>query len=306
MKKVLFFFFTMQLSFVYAQKEFAPIGAKWHYNEPGFNITGKPDYVLFESIKDTLIKGRKCRKLSIKLNNARLIGNEYIFQSKDSIFYYNKNSNLFSLLYNFSAKVGDTISFSKTKFKAPTSFYSTTDSILNFQYKILFIDSIKISNAWLKRQKVVAIHNGEWGFPGGMLKEYFILEKTGSLNYFFGVSPYVTPESTSTLLRCYNETGLSYKDPNWSNSCDFTTGLIEYLNEDVTCNIFPNPFNTHVSITSKDIIESIEICTQNGEAIISEFPKKETFDIDLNSNTGIYIIKVKTAFKTYTKQILKH
>jgi hypothetical protein len=149
--------------------EFAPIGAKWYFNYP--NSTSN-DYVVFESKKDTTIQGKDSRAIDVWLNNTKLVSREYVYQKGDSIFYYNRNYNSFFLLYNFSAKAGDTVTVHPAKFKPTKAFFSYNDSIPEFKYKILSIDSIQISGQWTKRQKVTLLKNGLWGFSKPDGKDY--------------------------------------------------------------------------------------------------------------------------------------
>jgi len=166
-------------NFLYSQ--WAPNGAKWYYNEP--NSTN-PNCITYESIQDTIIQSSNCKIIEVKRNNATLIGKEYIKQNGDSIFYYNYYANSFHLLYNFSSKVGDTINVHLTKFK-PTKAFFSYDSINNFRYKIIALDSIQVSGNWVKRQKVLSLNANDWGFPIAITQEHYILNEIGSLTYFF-------------------------------------------------------------------------------------------------------------------------
>lgn len=197
--------------------EFAPIGAKWYFNYP--NSTSN-DYVVFESKKDSTIQGKDSRVIDVRLNNSRLVSREYIHQNGDSIFYYNENYNSFFLLYDFSAKAGDTITVHPAKFKPTKAFFSYDDSITDFKYKILLVDSVQLSGQWIKRQKVTLLKNGLWGFSKPDGKDYYIINKIGSLAYFFGVQSGITPEDKLSICRCYSDSDFEFKNPLWASECD--------------------------------------------------------------------------------------
>ena len=198
--------------------EFAPIGAKWYYNHP--NSTSN-DYVVFESKKDSTIQGKDSRVVDVWLNNSRLVGREYIHQNGDSIFYYNDNYDSFFLLYDFSAKAGDTITIHAAKFKPTKAFFSYDDSIANFKYKILLVDSVQLSGQWIKRQKVTLLQDGLWGFSKPDGKDYYIINKIGSLAYFFGIQSGITPEDNPSICRCYRDSNFEFKNPLWVSECDY-------------------------------------------------------------------------------------
>ena len=205
--------------------EFAPIGAKWYFNYP--NSTSN-DYVLYESKKDSTIQGKDSRVINVWLNNSKLVSREYIHQNGDSIFYYNENYNSFFLLYNFSAKAGDTITVHPAKFKPTKAFFSYDDSISDFKYKILLADSVQLSGQWIKRQKVTLLQDGLWGFSKPDGKDYYIINKIGSLAYFFGVQSGITPEDKFSICRCYSDSDFEFKSPHWGSNCDLTLDALTY------------------------------------------------------------------------------
>lgn len=232
------------------QEEWVPIGAKWYYTKP--TPSEYSDVcILFESIKDTIINEKTCREIEIKscVNPELILSKEYIYQNNDSIFYFNSGD--FHLLYDFSAKAEDTIIVHKTWFK-PTNGYlfDYEDSIQYFKYKILEIDSIEISGEWLKRQKVSALNGGDWGF-GVCSYENFIIEKLGSLVYFFGRYGNIALEGNCGLLRCYSDLIITFKNPEWDYSCDYITGINKFeLNDNIK--IFPNPTEEIIKIETKN------------------------------------------------------
>lgn len=294
MKKLLFLLVLINSTNLFAQKEWAPIGAKWYYNEPK-DVRG--NYIVFESLKDTSIKGHNCRVIDVKLNNST-ISREYIFSADNSLSYYNKFTNSFHSLYNFNVNVGDTVSVHSTKFKPTKAFISYTDSISEFKYKIIQIDSLQISGNWVKRQKVLNLKNNEWGFPSGLSKEYYIVNYIGSLTYFFGVFPYITPEDQPKLLRCYTDIDFTFKNPEWVQECDFFTGMIESTLEN-DYQVFPNPTSRLLNINSIMPIELIELFDYKGLKIFSTI-KPQTISIDMNNySSGIFYVKI-TNSKTFT------
>ena len=305
MKKVLLLLILLNSSFLFAQSEWAPIGTKWHFNLPSSESN---NFVVFESIKDSVIEENKVRVIEVKLNGTDLISWEYLKQNKDSVFYYNTNSKTFYLLFNFNAKAGDTIIVHKEKFKPTKAFFSYDDSIEDFKYKVVAIDSIQISGEWIKRQKIENIKNTLWGFTKPSANAYdYILEKVGSMTYFFGVSPNSYPEENISVFRCYSETGFEYKNPFWNYDCDVITGLPDNLSAKYECKIYPNPFSELLYISAPEPITHFEIVNSKGQKIASANQGRETCWLNTSCFIpGHYVIIIKTKSNLYINKIIKN
>lgn len=288
---------------VSSQTEFASIGAKWYFSYP--NSTSN-DYVVFESKKDSTIQGKDSRAIDVWLNNTKLVSREYVYQNGDSIFYYNRNYNSFFLLYNFSAKAGDTITVHPAKFKPTKAFFSYDDSITDFKYKILLVDSVQLSGQWIKRQKVTLLKNGLWGFSKPDGKDYYILNKIGSLAYFFGVQSGITPEDNLSICRCYSDSVFEFKNPLWASNCDLISAIIDskILNNNV---VYPNPFDDQLNILMTEPIESVEIFDVNGLKLQVVHQNKESVIINTSVlNKGCFLLRVITKHYIYSKKLIKN
>lgn len=97
--------------------DWAPIGAKWYYEERYFG-SADTGYVKIESIKDTLIKGHWSKMLQLSKVTYELVAPLnyntvfYTYKSNDSIYLYNTTLNDFQLIYIENLTVGDTLSIS--------------------------------------------------------------------------------------------------------------------------------------------------------------------------------------------------
>jgi len=289
---------------VHSQTEWAPIGAKWYFSHP------KPtsnDYVVFESKKDSVIQGKVSRLIDVRLNGTNLISQEFIYQNGDSIFYYNSSYSSFFLLYNFSAKAGDTITLHSGKFKPTKAFFSYDDSITNFKYKILLVDSVLFSGQWIKRQKVTLLKDGHWGFSKPDGKDYYILNKIGSLAYFFGVQSGITPEDKLSICRCYNGSDFEFKNPLWASECDLISAIIDSKSGN-NLKVFPNPANSYFTISnpSNIKIKKIELFDYSGR-IVQMWDTTECAGNSLNIqhiSPGVYLLKAETDAGVKTEKLV--
>lgn len=302
MRKLILILILFKSVHLTAQIEWAPLGAKWYFNRPS-STSG--DYVIFESSKDSTIQGKNVHIIDIKLNGTNFISKEYIYQNGDSVFYYNSNYNSFFLLYNFSAKVGDTITVHSSKFKPTKAFFSYYDSIPCFKYKIISIDTIEFLGHFIKRQRVASLKAGDWGFYNGSSSDYFILNGIGSLTYFFGRNGNIIPEEVNSILRCYSESGFEYKNPLWTQECDLISAIQENRPNDKFI-IFPNPFTNQLNIKIEESIESIEIFDMNGLKVLTSQQRTELVELNTSSlNNGIYLLRITTKHHIYSKKLVK-
>ena len=108
-------------------EEWAPTGARWIYHN--FSIF-TDDYTKFEYVSDTILLGKTVKKMEvtrivyasapvIDAPVAGKIGDEYMYESNDSIFWYDKVNNEFDFLYRFNATVGDQFVISNSRARCP-------------------------------------------------------------------------------------------------------------------------------------------------------------------------------------------
>lgn len=288
-------------------KEFAPIGAKWHYTEPYLK---ESNFILMESVGDTTINGLNCRILKISRNGSEFISNEYIAQSGDAIRYYNHNTNEFHTLYDFSARIGDTIQVHSQSTKTTPGFLAPKrildDGVLpNFAYRIQAIDSIEISGVWHKRQEVSFLTSNDlWGFSNGTGSSYLV-EGIGSLTYFFGKRNFIVPEESVALLRCYDNQSIAFKNPLWSSSCTLVD-FVEDMSVAKSFCVYPNPTSDvlHIELDNGSNL-SVEVFDHLGRIrIAKEFNQSMQLNIE-HLQDGLYTLRIKSEEMNSTYKIVK-
>jgi hypothetical protein len=313
MKKKLIFLFTMLHLACFSQVEWAPIGSKWHYTAPYFdqmhyNVYGPCIYM--ESLKDSLIGGNSVRVLEIRdCNDDKFIARAFIWQNNDSIFYYHPDTEKFHLLYNFSAKAGDSIIVHSEKFHTVPAFLYPypEDSITSFKYEVVKIDSIEVNGSWYKRQKIFSLDNDGWGFIDN-IKESFIIEKLGSSIFFFGRSFYIYPEQSLGELRCYSDETTIYQSPEWNFNCDTVLSAKVTLPQNEGIRFYPNPAKSKLTIESDTRVLSVSIYNIAGR-IIRQIPVNENTHMLIvpveSLQPGTYIVKVVTTNRVGSVKFIK-
>ncbi len=112
---------------------FAPIGAKWTY-EQHFAFTGDSALVTIESVADTIMQGRACKVLELTGGISCTQAYRYVYASNDTVFFWEPDWSLFSVLYIMNATAGQTwdmlISFSGTTLTAGVTCSSSSTTVI--------------------------------------------------------------------------------------------------------------------------------------------------------------------------------
>jgi len=295
---ILFLFFSaFNIFTIHCQsKWFAPEDV-WYFTTP-YELFLDEYCTKVEISGDTIIKGLDCKIMSFKdVGSNKTVATEYLHYRNDSVLYFNYYQDAYYLLYDFTANEGDTIVVHQSRFKPTDGFlYNSSDSIYDFRYVVTKIDSVQISGTWLKRQQVKPVKHGNWGF----FDSAYIIEKLGSLGYFFGELGFSTGMLSKGNLRCFSDHSIQYKNQNWDKECGFVTSIKEPQISDIL--IYPNPANKEINVESIDNknILSVEIMDIDGRILAQKEVNKRMAKIDVGSlSSGIYFARIVFTNKTY-------
>ncbi len=294
MKIVIFILSTSILhSYCAAQTNaFAPLGATWYYDDiydidtdDTIYITG---YNQVESISDTLISDKICRKLKFSyIDSEGLLDPEnnyyYLYENNEKVYFHLEEK--FLLLYDFS---GD-------DWYAHDIFYESGDSTL------ITVDSVTFELYDGVSLKTIHTHH-DLGSNLFFLSNK-VVEKIGPLCYLFlynGGDDSFPP----TNLRCYKDSEIDIRI-NPDIACDSLIPEITNLQSTtpININIYVHDHIVHLM----NILEPIEVTLINllGEEVVDSFII--THDISFNCSnliTGSYIIILKNSNNIYSQQIL--
>lgn len=259
---------------------FAPDEAVWYYSyDP--DVTLDDGYQKIEVVGDTLINEKMCKILQ-RTNIGyshwdqkyyEIDAGKILLYEEDSVVYFKKDS-LFHVLYDYSAKAGD-------------SFYSISlISSCNepFLVEIDSITTIDFDGVPLKK-----FHIGE----------YYYLEKIGYPDYMFRFQipcePLTGPHYPGPL-RCYFDNSVGNLSTDIVSSCDYITSSNQIRLNNNSIKIYPNPSQRQESINieiSDENVKKIAIYNSIGQLI------KNHNIIDNNNatisieNSGNYIVCFK-------------
>ena len=287
--KNLFLIILISISLQISAQEFAPIGAKWHYSQGTLN----PELIAFktiESISDTTINGKDCKKLiEVSEYNPPFMPWLFMYSSNDSVFIYKEGT--FHLLYDFGAIAGDTL----------TLGYSTYNGL---PLKMIIDSTSTITiNGQLKKLQYVTCGDG------------IVIEFGGKVIEGIGNTEYMFPRLDGNLdgpLRCYedNTLGLFINSYHYNNGWDFQnceqiiTGIND-LHVSETIKIYPNPVTSSFSLINLDRATEFEIFDIHGRNVMSGIVKfRQVIKIE-NLQKGLYFLRLKNSKLSIIMKVVK-
>lgn len=260
----------------YGQNTFAPIGAKWYYGiNGGYWEPNTDNYETFEVIKDTIIEGNQCSVLEIRYHTTQgdigtVTRYEYLYQELQKVYRWFKNSQEFSLLYDFSANVGDSWEV------------SVGDGYATMQ--VTDIEIVTISGVSLKQLHLS--HNGSL-FSFGTT----VTERVGGNGYMFP-SDFGATDGSIPSLRCYQDDEISLH----LTQCDFVSGINTTYSEQTNLIVGDDYVQLLMGAERADFYNT------SGQFVVSVKPDNSGKISTASFAEGIYFIKVYTAnsnFKTF-------
>lgn len=278
---------------LFAQTEFAPIGATWYYT---WGATTGFGYEKITCEKDTIFNESDWSKLTHEVNGYDGITHQFFtitlppaFVYEDSFRYYFYFNQQTYLLYDFNAQPGDTF----------TTLY---DPFWDLQANkiTLTVDSIGIQNIngidlrWIK---VSSPNYSEWPWA------VRIYEKLGSLCYLFATWDSPLNEGYYQL-RCYDDSGFGHYETGVTSACDEIFSGIDEI-ENTFFGISPNPAIDVIAIEGSADLFGSEIGIYN---IIGSKMKTSMFTDSRNEISvsdlpaGIYFLQMKNHSLKFIKQ----
>ena len=214
------------------------ISEKWGENNQWPECEVYKDVV--KVVKDTIIGPRYCRVIGTSYNKKYLPESELIvFQKEGRMYFYEDES--WWLIYDFNAKVGDTVRYNLPRNymcyslfggECITGPYHHLYENNPFLYYIRRIDTIYTAEGVPLRKYDTDGLNVGAAYMGDMI------ENMGSIDGLFGITiNFALPECSLPKVLCYNDDDISIKLA--GEECDRLTSITEA--EQISVLIYPNP-----------------------------------------------------------------
>lgn len=257
------------------------VGTVWYYHQSAlFGENG--NYIKMQIVSDSTINGKVCKKMTGGFGCSTIQdGGEFVYIENKKAYRYDFDRNRFWLLYDWTARVGDTV-----------TVYVPQPTIVD-SFKIR-IDSVTIwtpNGEPLIVQKTSRVGASRWIFTSQQ-----IIEKIGANAVFFPQSTSCDPVQYGSL-RCFNEPNqlevkfVTYK----CDSIIIRVGTSDILSQrQIT--VFPTPSVSELNIAIDEPVDggfSMDIINTLGQVVWRSpktiFETKKSIDIN-NWQSGVYNI----------------
>lgn len=259
-------------------QEFAPIGTRWVYTAEQSAFLAYFPYTI-EVVGEQDINGKKCKKLI--LNNK---WEAFIYQDSLKVYAYSdwKLSNQFYLLYDFEAKVGDTIRMDNISKETENRLGSC----------LIQIDSVKMEIICGQLRKA-------WYYSPVMKMDTFYLwemgrkyvEGVGDFKYLFPQYGLASPHIGD--LRCFQDSQNDCRFVNYA--CDSIIYIVDTKNHTKEKRyVFPNPVKDELILEGSFEFQNL------GYDILDIFGKIVLSGVYANSiktsllKQGLYFLKIRS------------
>ena len=281
----------------YGQYEWASIGAKWFYTERYAN-SGDIAYIKIESVKDTVIQGKSCKKLIT--NSVQRCSNrtniEYMYSDSAKVFFFDAYLNNFQMLYDFSREKGDSWKIILNSDNYLDTLVITVDSVAD----------LEVNQQILK--KLYVTYSSKTYVFSPLKQESEIIEFIGDINYMFPWNGSACDANYASGLRCYEDEIIGFFSRDISPSCEYIlTGISNVYNNDIMMEVFPTYVHSIIKVLVKDNINiNYNILNINGKICINGNVNDHEINIQ-HLNSGIYFIKFYDVNNNlvYVKKIVK-
>ncbi|MEZ4911869.1 MAG: T9SS type A sorting domain-containing protein [Saprospiraceae bacterium] len=243
-------------------------------------------------VGDTMIQNRLCHIIGVFSDGVYIPESEIIvYDSDDKMYFFEDND--WKLIYDFTAKLGDTIQYSISKnfwyygvFNVPQTYDSLLIVEQSYQLVITHVDTVYSDEGKpLKRYATETLFN----LTGHVMDT--IIQYVGSKNKLFGSNGYfIPPECLSTFpsLRCYSDSNLTMTFIN--EECNVLNFTSEITENDIT--FYPNPGSDAVAFIQPDSMHgNVRFTTYNLQGVKLFYGDvSQTNEIPTaHLNPGIYI-----------------
>lgn len=273
-------------------QDFAPLGAKWYYQEgPANTPTWEPQTLVLTSSKDTLVLGENSRKIDRVFYSydglADTLDPYLIYQEADTVYLYDPINIEWDKLYIFNVSEGDTITLD-----VPFDAIFNPENETTFRLRIDFVEIDEIGSIQLKKYKITPLDGFTW------INGWY-MDKAGGFDWFTSRYKGFLPEDPGPLI-CYHEGDLIINPYNY-NCEDVILGIKGGgVLRDLT--IYPNPASDQITVDSQIEIEKIEVFSLHGNLLKSSLSNQ--IDVS-NLKDGVYFLKIYSGGDFAMKKIIK-
>lgn len=301
MKYLLFSLLLLPLGLM-AQKKYAPLNAVWGHGRPSIDCTGPNSTYKVE--KEITVDGKDCSVIycytasNVNTTPIKEPDSLIVWENENKIYFLEGDD--FYLMYDFTAEVGDTVSYFSPinkPFFSSTIYQSTETSPHQINFKITSIESIILND--IERKKFHCQFISTDGVSIGWMSSF--IENIGSTGSLLTGDTYLIVDKGCTFgrLQCYNNGNIEYLDIPTSDemyefphpNCDIPDSSSDIDNWHAI-SIFPNPVSNELFIESSTPVLRVQVFNTNQQLMKTVDAQNTIWLNDLAK--GMYIIGVET------------
>ncbi len=292
-----------------------PHGATWIYSSHTF---GSRLYYTFTYQSDTIINQTTTKKLVVKKveyvgwdndwrRNEEREGEEYLYESNDSIYWFDKLNYNFSFIYSFNPKLGDELIVNNSRIRCyQDSLTPATDTLFitniysdTFSNRVYNAYSTSLNKRFMLGKIVSGIGCLQSPFPTVNNAYYADSNNTKRIceaeygDFYNGLHCYFDS------LRGYIQFQTGVDD-----CASIATGIHESIFNDVlnqnTYTLYPNPANSTIAInTNRQAIKQVSIYNALGSLMFIVVDETTNLVLDVTHyKQGLYLMKITAADNT--------
>lgn len=294
----IFFFICINCTFAQVKDTlpWCPPGATWIYKS--FTATERL-YFKFEYEKDTVIDGHTSKVLAVHSiffagfgddydRHVVKRGEEYLYVSNDSLFWYDKIQNQFALIYDFSLQQGDTFQTTNSRVDCrndenyPKEVFLTVDTTYNWEIGGRIFSFNGFNNEGSLIWGGIVKNIGSVVSPFAQINRNICTSSESEYGEFYEGLVCYSDNLRGTLVFEFDEA-----------ECEKIATKVRtqtYNNLD-SFFIYPHPVTDFMSISSPELIKKVEIYDVNGRLLKHQernFSNISTIDLP----TGLYVLKI--------------
>jgi len=255
--------------FLIAQKQFAPLGATWRYEQHTFDCSNH--FLRYNVEKEMEIDGKDCSIIysytSRNLNPFQKSEDSLIVWENDQKVYFYQFDE-FHLLYDFTLEIGDTLEYYLPSRKGHFSPYEDEQSdtaVIVTQLYVVDIEEVEVNGLMLKR------FDTRYTYPEDGFIHYmdYIVENVGATNSkIIGNNEIFVASGCGPGFLCYENENFSYPP---DIQCEYPTSTIEN--------------------NTSEKIQLVEVINMSGQKITEFGSVSSAVRLD-NISKGFYFIKL--------------
>ena len=265
------FYYRINITQAEPYVEIFPRGTEWYYEIKHLN--GDVTYQHLEYAADTAINSKRVKiitETNTMYDKSESINHEYIYEDGDRIYWWNKDLEDFTLLYDFGADVGD-------EWEINGGWFTIT----------VHVDAAHTVTYKSETYRVLSVSDPSHLFTGD------IICGIGHTKSFFPETPMAKNYEVDGL-RCFWQDGELVVNMG-EEDCDAIYNTIHMEvdeNADTTFSVYPNPTNGLLFVLSKNAQE-YRITNLLGQTVKSGSITAEPQQIDVRDlKEGMYFITV--------------